>query len=161
VHSNEPSHHYGYLYDYSGQPWKTQSRVRAIAQVEYNATPAGLDGDDDCGQMSAWYLFTAFGFYPVNPASGDFMIGSPLFRRMSLRLANGKTFSVVAANNSAENLYIQSARLNGKPLDTPVITWEDIQSGATLELTMGPSPSQWAAQWQPTPLPGQAHSLKP
>ena len=161
VHSNEPSHHYGYLYDYSGQPWKTQSRVRAIAQAEYNATPAGLDGDDDCGQMSAWYLFTAFGFYPVNPASGDFMIGSPLFRRMSLRLANGKTFSVVAANNSAENLYIQSARLNGKPLDRPVITWEDIQSGATLELIMGPSPSQWAAQWQPTPLPGQAHGLKP
>ena len=79
VHSNEPSHHYGYLYDFGGQPWKTQAMVRRIAEKEYDASPGGLDGDDDCGQMSAWLLFTAIGFYPVNPASGDYMIGSPMF----------------------------------------------------------------------------------
>ena len=79
VHKNEPSHHYGYLYDYGGQPWKTQAKVREIAHAEYSNMPSGIDGDDDCGQMSAWYLFTALGFYPVNPASGDYMIGSPLF----------------------------------------------------------------------------------
>ena len=161
VHKNEPSHHYGYLYDFSGEPWKTQAKVREIANAEYGAVPAGLDGDDDCGQMSAWYLFTAFGFYPVNPASGDYMIGSPLFNRMSLKLANGKSFSVIAANNSATNVYIQSAKLNGKPLAIPVITWEEIMSGATLELAMGPRPSTWAANWNPAPLPGVAHGLKP
>lgn len=160
VHKNEPSHHYGYLYDYSDEPWKTQAKVREIANAEYGALPAGLDGDDDCGQMSAWYLFTAFGFYPVNPASGDYMIGSPLFNKMSLKLANGKTFSVIAANNSATNVYIQSAKLNGKPLAIPVITWENIMSGATLELTMGAKPSTWAADWNPAPLPGTAHGLK-
>src|SRR3984893_9831614 len=86
VHSNEPSHHYGYLYDFSGQPWKTQAKVREIAVAEYAGLPVGLDGDDDCGQMSAWYLFTALGFYPVNPASGDYMLCSPLFTNMTLRL---------------------------------------------------------------------------
>ena len=80
VHSNEPSHHYGYLYDFGGQPWKTQAKVREIAAKEYDASPGGLDGDDDCGQMSAWLLFTAMGFYPVNPASGEYMIGSPMYR---------------------------------------------------------------------------------
>ena len=114
VHSNEPSHHYGYLYDFGGQPWKTQAMVRKIAAKEYDASPGGLDGDDDCGQMSAWLLFTAMGFYPVNPASGEYMIGSPMYREISLTLANGKTFRVEASNNSAENVYIQSASLNGK-----------------------------------------------
>ena len=145
VHSNEPSHHYGYLYDYSGQAWKTQAKVREIANAEYANLPAGLDGDDDCGQMSAWFLFTAFGFYPVNPASGDYMIGSPLFSSMSLRVANGKTFSVKALHNSTANIYIQSARLNGKPLVTPVLRYDDIMNGATLELVMGPTPSAWAS----------------
>jgi predicted alpha-1,2-mannosidase len=149
VHSNEPSHHYGYLYDYSGEPWKTQTRVRQIANAEYANLPSGIDGDDDCGQMSSWYLFTAFGFYPVNPASGDYMIGSPLFGKMSIRLANGKTFSVIAKNNSATNVYIQSATLNGKLLDRPVITWKDIMAGSTLQLTMGAEPSKWAADWKP------------
>jgi predicted alpha-1,2-mannosidase len=148
VHKNEPSHHYGYLYDYSGQPWKTQARVREIAAAEYANLPAGLDGDDDCGQMSAWYLFTAFGFYPVNPASGDYMIGSPLFTSMSMRLANGNTFRVNAPGNSATNVYIQSAKLNGKALDKPVIRYDDIMQGATLELVMGPRPSHWAAGWR-------------
>jgi putative alpha-1,2-mannosidase len=102
--------------------------------------------------MSAWYLFTALGFYPVNPASGDYMIGSPLFHRMSIRLANGKTFSVIAEDNSDANVYIQSATLDGKPLARPVITWEEILSGATLKFKMGPTPSQWAADWHPAPI---------
>ena len=144
VHSNEPSHHYGYLYDYSGQAFKTQAKVRAIANKEYANLPSGLDGDDDCGQMSAWFLFTAFGFYPVNPASGDYMIGSPMFETMSIRLANGKTFTVRAPHNSAANVYIQSATLNGKPLNIPVLRYADIMNGASLELTMGPNPSKWA-----------------
>ena len=153
VHSNEPSHHYGYLYDYSGEPWKTQSKVREIAAAEYANLPSGIDGDDDCGQMSAWYLFTAMGFYPVNPASGDYMIGSPMFDKMSLRLANGKTFTVSANGNSSTNVYIQSATLNGKPLSIPVVRYEDLMAGASLEFVMGPQPSRWAADWKPMALP--------
>ncbi len=161
IHKNEPSHHYGYLYDYSGEPWKTQARVRDIANAEYANLPSGLDGDDDCGQMSAWYLFTALGFYPVTPASGNYMIGSPLFSRMSLRLANGRSFTVRANDNSAKNIYIQSASLNGKPLSEPVISYEQILAGGTLEMEMGPAPSRWASDWNPAPLPGSAMGLKP
>ena len=161
IHKNEPSHHYGYLYDYSGEPWKTQAKVREIANAEYANLPAGLDGDDDCGQMSAWYLFTALGFYPVTPASGNYMIGSPMFTSMSLKLADDKTFKVIAHNNSEKNVYIQSATLNGRPLLTPVITYEQILAGGALEFVMGPEPSLWAADWNPAPLPGVAHGLKP
>jgi predicted alpha-1,2-mannosidase len=161
VHKNEPSHHYGYLYDYSGEPWKTQAKVRQIANAEYGPLPAGLDGDDDCGQMSAWYLFTALGFYPVNPASGDYMVGSPLFARMSLKLASGKTFTVNAKNNSDANVYIQSATLNGKLLTVPVIRYEDIVAGGSLDFVMGPKPSKWAADWSPQPIAGVAVGLKP
>ena len=95
------------------------------------------------------------GFYPVNPASGDFMIGSPMYKSMALRLGNGKTFRVEAANNSAENVYIQSATLNGAPLTIPLITWEQIQSGATLRFNMGPKPSNWGSTWRPAPVPVQ------
>jgi predicted alpha-1,2-mannosidase len=161
IHKNEPSHHYGYLYDYSGEPWKTQAKVREIAAAEYANLPAGLDGDDDCGQMSAWFLFTALGIYPVTPASGDYMIGSPIFARMSLRLASGKQFTVIADNNNETNRYIQSATLNGKSLTAPKITYEDIMSGSTLHLTMGSSPSKWAADWSAAPLPGVSGGLKP
>jgi predicted alpha-1,2-mannosidase len=155
VHSNEPSHHYGYLYDFGGQPWKTQAKVRQIAAKEYGYGPGGLDGDDDCGQMSAWLLFTAMGFYPVNPASGNYMIGSPLYAQMSLRLANGKTFTMEAQNNSATNVYIQSATLDGQPLNIPLITWEEIQAGSTLRFVMGPKPSAWASQWRPALIAAQ------
>ena len=134
--ANEPSHHYAYLYDFAGQPWKTQAKVREIAAAEYGYDAGGLDGDDDCGQMSAWLLFTAMGFYPVNPASGEYMIGSPMYRRMSIRLQSGKTFRVKADNVSARNLYIQSATLDEKPLNDPLITWEQIQAGATLEFSL-------------------------
>ena len=152
-HTNEPSHHVGYLYDFGGQPWKTQQKVREIASKEYANNPGGLDGDDDCGQMSAWYIFTALGFYPVNPASGDYMIGSPLFPRATLRLSNGRQFTVVAENNSPANVYIQSATLNGKLLTAPVIHYRDLLKGGTLRFVMGPKPSQWASSWAPSPLP--------
>ncbi|MFT4114081.1 GH92 family glycosyl hydrolase [Silvibacterium sp.] len=151
-HANEPSHHYGYLYDFGGEPWKTQAKVREIAAKEYGYDQGGLDGDDDCGQMSSWLLFTAFGFYPVNPASGDYMIGSPLYAAMSLRLASGRTFRVEAEHNSATNIYIQSATLNGRPLDIPVLTWEQIQAGGTLHFVMGATPSKWGSSWRPAPV---------
>ena len=104
--------------------------------------------------MSAWLLFTAMGFYPVNPASGEYMIGSPMYKQISLRLANGKTFRVEASNNSAENVYIQSATLNGKALDIPVITWEQIQAGGTLHFVMGRKPSEWGGKWRPALISG-------
>ena len=152
IHKNEPSHHYGYLYDYSGEPWKTQAKVREIAAAEYGNLPAGLDGDDDCGQMSAWYIFTAMGFYPLNPASGEYLIGSPLFARMTLKLAGGKEFVVSAEKNSATNVYIQSATLNGKPLTIPVIRYSDIVGGGELRFVMGAVPSKWGAEWNPPSL---------
>lgn len=154
-HNNEPSHHYPYLYDFAGAPWKTQQRVREIAAAHYKTGPDGLMGDDDCGQMSAWLLFTAMGIYPVNPASGEYMIGSPLEPRMSLKLANGKTFTVIANHNPAENMYVQSATINGRPLTVPVITWEQIQAGVTLQFEMGNKPSSWGATYRPTVIPAQ------
>jgi predicted alpha-1,2-mannosidase len=152
VHSNEPSHHFGYLYDFGGEPWKTQAMVRRIAEKEYQPVPGGLDGDDDCGQMSAWLLFTAMGFYPVSPASGDYMIGSPMLGDISLTLANGKTFRVQASNNSPQDVYIQSATLNGTPLEIPVISWEQIQAGGVLHFVMGAEPSKWGSAWRPAPV---------
>lgn len=154
-HDNEPSHHYGYLYDYGGQPWKTQARVRQIAKDAYADTPTGILGNEDCGQMSAWYIFTAMGFYPLNPASGDYMIGSPLFARTSMHLPNGKTFTVSARNNSADNVYIQSATLDGKPLDVPFITYKQIEAGGELAFVMGPQPSRWASTWRGKPIAEQ------
>lgn len=151
-HDNEPSHHYGYLYDFVGAPWKTQARVRALAGEAYTDTPTGILGNEDCGQMSAWYVFTAMGFYPVNPASAEYVIGSPLFNRVTLHLGNGKTFVVNARDNAPGNVYIQSAMLDGKPLDAPVIRHDQILAGGTLEFVMGPKPSRWAADWRPRPV---------
>jgi predicted alpha-1,2-mannosidase len=151
-HDNEPSHHFGYLYDYAGAPWKTQARVRQLADASYSNTPTGILGNEDCGQMSAWYVFTAMGFYPVNPASGDYLIGSPLFGRVELKLPGGRHFVVMARDNSASNVYIQSASLNGKPLDVPVITYKQIMAGGKLDFAMGAQPSMWAANWRPKPL---------
>jgi predicted alpha-1,2-mannosidase len=151
-HDNEPSHHYGFLYDYTGQPWKTQARVREIARDAYSDTPNGVLGNEDCGQMSAWYVFAAMGFYPVNPASGEYVIGSPLFTRVTLNLPNGKTFEISAPNNADHNVYIQSATLNGRPLDAPLIGYAQIEAGGKLDFVMGPKPSAWAAGWRPQPL---------
>jgi predicted alpha-1,2-mannosidase len=148
-HDNEPSHHYGYLYDFGGQPWKTQARVRQIARDAYSNSPNGVLGNEDCGQMSAWYIFTALGFYPVNPAAAQYMIGSPMFARATLHLPNGKHFEISAVGNSPDHPYIQSARLNGKPLADPVLTHAQIQAGGKLEFVMGPTPSGWAKNWRP------------
>ena len=150
-HDNEPSHHYPYLYDYSGQPWKTQAKVREIEAQAYSNTPSGMLGNEDCGQMSAWYVFSAMGLYPVNPVSGGYMIGSPLFQTIRLHLANGKTFVISAPANSEKNMYIQSTELNGKPLTIPLLRWDQIQQGGTLTLAMGQAPSQWGKNWHPAP----------
>ncbi len=151
-HDNEPSHHYAYLYDYGGQPWKTQAQVRHIADTAYSNTPSGILGNEDCGQMSAWYLFSAMGFYPVNPASAQYMIGSPLFGRFTLNLPNGHRFTISAKNNSVTNVYIQSAMLNGKALDAPFINYRQIVAGGELDFVMGSAPSKWAADWRAPPL---------
>jgi predicted alpha-1,2-mannosidase len=150
AHGNEPCHHVAYLYNYAGQPWKTQATVRKVATLFYNNSVAGLCGNDDCGQMSAWYVFTALGFYPVDSTSGVYVIGSPLMDKASLvldsRWYKGGQFKVIAKNNSSENIYIQSATLNGRPYLRSWITQGQIVSGGTLVLQMGPQPNaKWGA----------------
>ncbi|MBM4153164.1 MAG: glycoside hydrolase family 92 protein, partial [Kiritimatiellaceae bacterium] len=117
AHGNEPCHHVAYLFNYAGQPWKTQERIHQIAREFYKAEPAGYIGNEDCGQMSAWYVMSAMGFYPVNPCGGIYVIGSPLLPKMTLHLENGKAFQIQANGLSEKNVYIQSARLNGEPLE--------------------------------------------
>ncbi len=146
AHGNEPSHHIAYMYNYAGKAWKTQALVRKIMREMYNDKPDGLCGNEDCGQMSAWYVMSALGFYPVNPAEGIYVIGSPLFSQASINLHNGKNFEVVASGNSQENVYIQSAILNGEPLNRSFITHQEILAGGKLELQMGAEPNKalWA-----------------
>ena len=145
-HGNEPDHHVSYLYNYAGQPWKTQARVRQIANTLYNDTPAGICGNDDCGQTSAWYVFSALGFYPVDPTSGAYILGSPLVDEVTLKLDSkfykGRAFTVIAQNNSAENMYIQSATLNDKPFTRNFILQDEIAAGGKLILVMGPKPNK-------------------
>jgi predicted alpha-1,2-mannosidase len=150
-HDNEPSHHYSYLYDFGGEPWKAQAMVRHIADTAYANTPSGMLGNEDCGQMSAWYIFAALGIYPVNPVSKIYMIGSPLYARTVLNLPGAKQFEVEAANNSSANIYIQSAALNGQPLDKPFVTYEQIIRGGKLSFVMGSKPSRWASHWRAEP----------
>lgn len=150
-HDNEPSHHYSYLYDFSGEPWKTQAKVREIAANAYFDNPAGMLGNEDCGQMSTWYVFAALGFYPVNPVSTRYMIGSPLYAKARLSFDDGKQFTVDAIGNAPNNVYIQSATLNGRELDRPYITYAEIVAGGSLQFVMGPRPSRWAAGWRDTP----------
>ena len=147
AHGNEPSHHVAYLFNKVHQPWKTQEYTSRIMNELYLNTPAGLCGNEDCGQMSAWYVFSAMGFYPVNPASGEYEIGTPLFSRAELKVADGidksvkpKVFTVIAHNLSKENIYIQSVKVNGQPYNKSYITHELIISGATLEFMMGNKP---------------------
>ncbi len=146
AHGNEPCHHVAYLYSYAGRPWKAQARTRQVATQLYKPTPGGLCGNDDCGQMSAWYVFTALGFYPVDPASCVYILGSPLIDEATLKLdpvcSKGSSFTVVAKNNSAKNVYIQSATLNGKPFNRSYITHDEITAGGKLVLTMGPEPNR-------------------
>jgi predicted alpha-1,2-mannosidase len=142
AHGNEPSHHIAYLYDYAGEPWKTQATVRRIMREFYTNKPDGLCGNEDCGQMSAWYIFSAMGFYPVNPADGRYIIGSPLFEKMTLNVGNGKTFTTSAHYSSPENVYIQSVSLNGADYNQTYLTHDDIMKGGTLEFVMGAEPNR-------------------
>ncbi|MEG1563688.1 MAG: GH92 family glycosyl hydrolase [Bacteroides sp.] len=142
AHGNEPSHHVIYLYNTAGQPWKTQKYVAQVMHTLYRNTPDGLCGNDDCGQLSAWYVFNAMGFYPANPVSGRYEIGAPLFPKLQLKLANGKTFTVLAPKVSRENLYIQSVKLNGQPYGKSYLTHQQIMNGATITFEMGPHPKK-------------------
>ena len=137
AHGNEPSHHIIHMYNYVGQPYRTQELVDSVLQTLYFNDPDGLSGNEDCGQMSAWYILNAMGFYQVCPGKPVYSIGRPLFNKATVNLKDGKKFTVIAKNNSRENKYIQSIVLNGKPLDEPFFTHQDIVDGGTLELTMG------------------------
>ena len=140
AHGNEPSHHVIYLFNSIGFNERTQYYVAKVMNELYKNEPAGLCGNEDCGQMSAWYVFSAMGFYPVNPVSGKYEIGTPLFPEMQLHLTNGKTFTVLAPNVNKKNIYIQSTKVNGHPYDKTYITHEQIMSGATVEFEMGSTP---------------------
>lgn len=142
AHGNEPSHHIAYLYNYCSKPWKTQRMVRRILNTLYTDKPDGLCGNEDCGQMSAWYVFSAMGFYPTNPANGIYDFGSPIFDTVTIQLENNKKFTVIAHNNSSENIYIQSVKLNNKNYDKLFITHKDIMNGGTLEFFMGNKSNQ-------------------
>lgn len=142
AHGNEPSHHIAYLYAYAGEQWKTAEIVRYIQREFYTARPDGIIGNEDCGQMSAWHILSAMGFYQVNPSEGIFVFGSPLFDKATIHLPGGKRFEIVAENNSDENIYIQSASLNGAPYDKSYITYDRIMAGGTLTFVMGPRPNK-------------------
>lgn len=142
AHGNEPSHHVIYLFNAIGQPWKTQKYAAEVMHELYKNTPAGLCGNEDCGQMSAWYVFCAMGFYPVDPISGKYEIGTPMYPEMKMHLANGKTFTILAPAVSKENIYIQSVKLDGKPYDKSYITHEQIMNGSIFEFEMGNKPGK-------------------
>ena len=141
AHGNEPSHHVAYLYNYIGKPWKTQKLIREILETQYKNEPNGHCGNEDCGQMSSWYVFNALGFYPVNPAQGVYAFGSPIVDTALIHLENGKTFNVKALNNNSKNIYIQSVTLNGKAINRNYITHKEIMNGGVLVFTMGKSPN--------------------
>ena len=146
AHGNEPSHHILYMYNYVGQPWKGADKIRYVLANLYHDDFDGLSGNEDVGQMSAWYILSSVGFYQVDPAGGRYVFGSPLFDEATLTVGNGKTFRVVAHNNSSENKYIQSAKLNGKPYTRSYIDFKDIVRGGTLEFVMGNKPSQFGVK---------------
>ncbi|MDD3740555.1 MAG: GH92 family glycosyl hydrolase, partial [Bacteroidales bacterium] len=142
AHGNEPSHHIAYLYNYCGQPWKTQQMVRKILSELYTSAPDGLCGNEDCGQMSAWYVFSALGFYPVNPANGIYDLGSPLFDTAIIQLENGERFTIIAHNNSSQNIYIQRVKLDDRAYNKVYISHKNIIAGGKLEFFMGPEPNK-------------------
>ena len=146
AHGNEPSHHVIYMYNYAGRPDKAAPMLRKMMNEMYRDQPDGLSGNEDVGQMSAWYIISAMGLYQVDPVGGRFVIGSPLFDKASVNVGGGKKFTVVAKNNSDRNIYVQSARLNGKPHSKSYIEFDDIRHGGTLELVMGPKPSKWGTK---------------
>ena len=143
AHGNEPSHHIIYMYNYVGQPWKAAQLIRRVLREQYRNDLDGLSGNEDVGQMSAWYVLSSIGLYQEEPAGGKYIIGSPQFNEARLNVGDGKTFTVKAINNNDQNVYVQSARLNGKRYDKSYIDYRDIIAGGTLELVMGPKPSKW------------------
>ena len=153
AHGNEPSHHMAYLYNYANQPWKTQARVRQVMDTFYQPTPDGLIGNEDCGQMSAWYVLSAAGFYPVTPGAPIYAIGSPLFPQLKFNLENGKSFVIKARRVSKGNIYIQSAVLNGRPYSRSFISHKDLMAGGELIFEMGARPNlRWGASDREIPV---------
>jgi predicted alpha-1,2-mannosidase len=152
AHGNEPSHHVAYLYTYAGAPWKTQERVRGILDAMYDDTPQGLSGNEDCGQMSAWYVLSALGFYPVDPASANYVLTSPLFDRATVELGGGRRFTVGVERSSPADVYVQSATLGGKPLPRAWITHEEVMTAGELRFVLGPKPGRsWATATAQSP----------
>ncbi|MCF8368347.1 MAG: GH92 family glycosyl hydrolase [Bacteroidales bacterium] len=152
AHGNEPSHHMAYLYNYVGQAWKTQKYVRKIMDELYSHQPDGLCGNEDCGQMSAWYVLSAMGFYSVTPGDGNYIFGSPMFEEVTLNLENGNSFTLIAHNNSTENKYIQSVKLNGKEYTKSYLSHQDIMHGGELIFEMGPEPNKdWGSAIEDRP----------
>lgn len=142
VHGNEPSHHVAYLYNWTDEPWKGEAQIRKILPMQYRNTPDGLGGNDDTGQMSAWYIFSSLGFYPVAPASDQYWFGSPAVEGATIQLENGKAFNVKAVNQSDQNVYVQKILLNGKPLNRRYITHNEIMNGGNLVFYMGSKPQK-------------------
>ncbi len=141
AHGNEPSHHVAYLYAYTGAHYKTQSRVRMLMQAMYRAAPDGLEGNEDCGQMSAWYVMSALGLYAVDPVSATYVFGSPLVKRAEIAVGEGRRLIVEAPDNSAENIYVQGVRWNGKPHGKSYIRHAELVQGGRLTFAMGPQPN--------------------
>ena len=151
AHGNEPSHHITHLYNYVGQPWKTQALTRKILKEMYHATPEGITGNEDCGQMSAWYLLNSLGLYAVCPGTNQFSLTSPLFEEATILLANGKQL-VVTANNPAENVYIEKVTWNGKAINQTYITYNELMSGGVLDFTLSATPSKkWGTAVEDAP----------
>ena len=142
AHGNQPIQHMPYLYCYAGQPWKTQYHVRQIMSRLYNSSEKGFPGDEDQGGMSSWYVLSALGLYSVCPGTDQYVLGSPLFNKHTITLENGNEFVIIAEGNSPENIYIQSATLNGRELTTNYITYTDIVDGGVLHLVMGSTPNK-------------------
>jgi len=152
AHGNEPSHHVAYLYSYAGQPWRTQARLKQIMDTQYADRPDGLAGNDDVGQMSAWYVFTALGFYPVAPGSGEYILGRPFLPKTAMRLPNGKTFTIVAEGLDDKHTYVGSVSLNGKPLQRTFLRHDEILAGGELRFTMQAEPNKdWPGQGAQAP----------
>ena len=142
AHGNQPIQHMVYLYNYSGEPWKTQYRVREIMNKLYTATPDGYCGDEDNGQTSAWYVFSALGFYPVCPGTEEYILGTPLFKSAKLHLENGKTITIKAENNPADNCYIKDMKINGKSYSRNYLTHDQLMKGANIQFQMSPKPNK-------------------
>jgi predicted alpha-1,2-mannosidase len=141
-HGNEPSHHIIYLYACAGEPWKTQERLHEVMASQYGNKPNSLCGNDDCGQMSAWYIFTALGFYPVCPGSESYVLGGPAVPEAAIHLSNGRVFRMTAKNLSDRNIYVQSVTLNGKQWETPYLPYKELMDGGAIVFTMGPEPNK-------------------